>query len=96
MCLVFLQGRSTLDSVKCSIFCSLLDLFRLCRRKLRDSALAKMRAASNDALVQRTLHPPKIPRKSLAGLVKAGSLSASSVDRGGSLPVVPRSQSQAI
>ena len=38
-----------------------------------DSALNKMRADSNDALVQRTLHPPKIPRKSSAGLVKAGS-----------------------
>ena len=30
---------------------------------LLDSALAKMRAAANDALVQRTLHPPRIPRK---------------------------------
>ena len=29
---------------------------------LLDSALTKMRAASNDALFQRTLHPPKIPR----------------------------------
>ena len=28
---------------------------------LLDSALSKMRAALNDALVQRTLHPPKIP-----------------------------------
>ena len=29
---------------------------------LLDSALTKMRAAANDALVQRTLHPPMIPR----------------------------------
>ena len=29
---------------------------------LLDSALSKMRVGSNDALVQRTLHPPKIPR----------------------------------
>ena len=28
---------------------------------LLDSALTKIRAASNDALVQQTLHPPKIP-----------------------------------
>ena len=48
---------------------------------LLDSALTKMLAASNDALVQRTLHPPKIPQKSLVGPVKAGSSSASSADR---------------
>ena len=30
---------------------------------LLDSALLKMRAAASDALVQRTLHPPRIPRK---------------------------------
>ena len=29
---------------------------------LLDSALTKMRAAANDALVQRTLHPPRILR----------------------------------
>ena len=33
---------------------------------LLDSALIKMRAAVNDALVQRTLHPPRIPRKPAA------------------------------
>ena len=33
---------------------------------LLDSALAKMRAAANDALVQRNLHPPRIPRKPAA------------------------------
>ena len=33
---------------------------------LLDSALTKMRAAANDALVQRTLHPPRIPRKPAA------------------------------
>ena len=62
---------------------------------LLDSALNKMSAASNDALVQWTLYPPKIPRKSSAGLVKAGSFSASSADRGDTSPVVPRSQKQA-
>ena len=43
---------------------------------LHDSALNKMRAASNDALVQWTLHPPKLPRKSSAVPVQAGSLEA--------------------
>ena len=33
---------------------------------LLDSALLKMRAAASDALVQRTLHPPRIPRKPAA------------------------------
>ena len=62
---------------------------------LLDFALNKMRVALNDALVQRTLHPPKIPRKSSSGPSKAGSSSASSADRGGASPVVPRSQQQA-
>ena len=62
---------------------------------LLDSALNKMRAASNDALVQRTLHPPKIPRKSSAGPSKAGSPLSASADRSGVSPVVSRSQQQA-
>ena len=62
---------------------------------LLDSALTKMRAASNDAIVQRMLHPPKIPRKSSAGPSKAASSSAASADRGGVSPVVPWSQQQA-
>ena len=50
---------------------------------LLDSALTKMRAAANDALVQRTLHPPRIPRKPAAaggsaGLSASGSGQASS------------------
>ena len=40
---------------------------------LLDSALTKMRAAANDALVQRTLHPPRIPRKPAAARGSAGS-----------------------
>ena len=61
---------------------------------LLDSALAKMHAALNNALVQRTLHPPKIPWKSSAGPVKASSSSASSADHGGASPVVLRSPKQ--
>ena len=45
---------------------------------LLDLALTKMRAAANDALVQRTLHPPRIPRKSAAGGGAAGSSSTGS------------------
>ena len=50
---------------------------------LLDLALAKMRVVANDALVQRTLHPPRIPRKpaaaggsSTAGSAQAGSSGA--------------------
>ena len=62
---------------------------------LFDFGLDKMSDASNDALVQKTLHPPKIPRKFSTGPVRAGSTSASSADRGSTSPVVPRSQKQA-
>ena len=40
---------------------------------LLDSALLKMRAAASDALVQRTLHPPRIPRKPVASGQGSGS-----------------------
>ena len=59
---------------------------------LFDSALDKMRAVSNDALVQKTLNPPKIPRKSS---VRAGLTFTSSANRGGASPVVPWSQKTA-
>ena len=45
---------------------------------LLDSALNKVRVAANDALVQRTLHPPRIPRKPAAAGGSAGSTQASS------------------
>ena len=45
---------------------------------LLGSALTKMRAAANDALVQRTFHPPWIPRKTAAGGGSAGSSSTGS------------------
>ena len=45
---------------------------------LLDSALLKMRAAASDALVQRTLHPPRIPRKPAASGQASGSTTAHS------------------
>ena len=45
---------------------------------LLDSALVKMRAAASDALVQRTLHPPRIPRKPAASGQSSGSSTARS------------------
>ena len=51
---------------------------------LLDSALIKMRAAANDALVRRTLHPPKIPRKPAAAGQSTGSLASGSGQVGSS------------
>ena len=45
---------------------------------LLDSALTKMRAAANNALVQRTLHPPRIPRKPANAGGSAGSSASGS------------------
>ena len=45
---------------------------------LLDSALLKMRAAASDALVQRTLHPSRIPRKPAASGQASGSTTARS------------------
>ena len=51
---------------------------------LLDSALIKMGAAASDALVQRTLHLPRIPRKPAAGGQSAGSSTAASGQAGSS------------
>ena len=45
---------------------------------LLDSALTKMLAAANDAFVQRTLHPPRIPWKPAAAGGSAGSSASGS------------------
>ena len=51
---------------------------------LLDSVLTKMRAAANDALVQWTLHPPRIPRKPAAAGQLAGSSAFGSGQAGSS------------
>ena len=57
---------------------------------LLDSALLKMRAAASDALVQRTLHPPRIPRKPAA----SGQSGGSSTARSGQASISGASQTQ--
>ena len=57
---------------------------------LLDSALLKMRAAASDALVQRTLHPPRIPRKPAA----SGQASGSSTARAGQAGTSGATQTQ--
>ena len=56
---------------------------------LLETALVKMRAASNDALVQKILHPPWIPRKPSSAQSKAASSSAAPADCGGATPWCP-------
>ena len=58
---------------------------------LLDSALLKMRAAASDALVQRTLHPPRIPRKPASAGQSGGSSTARSGQAGTSGATRPRS-----
>ena len=57
---------------------------------LLDSALLKMRAAASDALVQRTLHPPRIPRKPAT----AGQGSGSAASRSGQASTSGAAQTQ--
>ena len=58
---------------------------------LLNDALSKSRASANDALVKKSLHPPRIPKKVSSGQGRSRPR-ASSVDRGGESPVTPRSQ----
>ena len=82
---LLLDVRSTVlaEEVVCLRYADLPSSSGLFPSPLLDSAQTKMRVASNNALDQRLLHPPKIPRKSSAGPSKAGSSSAYSADRGG-------------
>ena len=58
---------------------------------LLDDSLSKSCASANDALVKKSLHPPRIPKKVPSGQDRPHPR-ASSVDRGGESPVTPRSQ----
>ena len=72
--------RSTVpaEAVACLRYFPLPETVALFPSPLLDSVLTKMRAAANDALVQRTLHPPRIPRKPAAAGGSAGSLASGS------------------
>ena len=59
---------------------------------LLDTALSKTRAASNDALVHKALHPPRIPKRQPQQQNRASSSSAAPADRSGVSPLVPCQQ----
>ena len=78
--------RSTVPAVEVARlrYSPLPETASLFPHPLLDSALLKMRAAASDALVQRTLHPPRIPRKPAAAGQSAGSSTAASGQAGSS------------
>ena len=59
---------------------------------LLDTALSKTRATSNDTLVHKALHPPRIPKRQPQQQNRASSSSAALADRSGVSPLVPRQQ----
>ena len=75
------------------LFCS-TPLCQLLRRSspptLLDTALNKARAASNDALVHKALHPPRISEMTSTGHSRASSANRSA-DTSGSSPLTPQS-----
>ena len=60
------RGTVPAEEVARLRYSSLPETASIFPHPLLDSALLKMRSAASDALVQRTLHPPRIPRKPAA------------------------------
>ena len=76
------RGTVPEEEVASLRYSSLPETASIFPHPLLDSALLKMHAAASDALVQRTLHPPKIPRKPAATGQSSGSSTASSGQAG--------------
>ena len=76
------RGTVPAEEVARLRYSSLPETASIFPHTLLDSALLKMRAAASDALVQRTLHPPRIPRKPTASGQSTGSSTARSGQAG--------------
>ena len=72
------RGTVPAEEVARLRYSSLPETASIFPHTLLDSALLKMRAAASGALVQRTLHPPRIPRKPAASGQSGGSSTARS------------------
>ena len=73
------RGTVPAEEVARLRYSSLPETVSIFPHPLLDSSLLKMRAAAaSDALVQRTLHPPRIPWKPVASGQSAGSSTARS------------------
>ena len=97
--LVLARRDALLDDVRGTVpaeevarlrYSSLPEMASIFPHTLLDSALLKMRAAASDALVQRTLHPPRIPRKP----AESGQSGGSSTARSGQASTSGASQAQ--
>ena len=84
------RGTVPAEEVARLRYSSLPETASIFPHPLLDSALLKMRAAASDALVQRTLHPPRIPRKPAA----TGQSGRSSTARSGQAGTSGASQAQ--
>ena len=76
------RGTVLAEEVAHLRYSSLPETASIFPHPLLDSALLKMRAAASDALVQRTFHPPRIPRKPAATGQSGGSSTARSGQAG--------------
>ena len=99
--LVLLQRDSLLSDVRSTVPAEELSRLRhaplppssaLFPPTLLDTALSKTRAASNDAMVHKALHPPRIPKRQQQQQSRASSASTAPADRSGVSPLVPRQQ----
>ena len=99
--LTLLRRDSLLTGVRSSVPPE--ELSRLCHTPLPtssalfppghlDTALSKARAASNDALVHKALHPPRILKRQPQGQNRSTSTAANPADRSGTSHLVPRQQ----
>ena len=96
--LVLLWGDSLLSDVRSTVPAEEFSRLRhaplppplaLFPPTLVDTALSKTRAVSNDALVHKALHPPRIPRRQPQGQNRSSSSAATPADRSGVSPLVP-------
>ena len=85
--LVLLRRDSLLSDVRSTVPAE--ELFPTI---LLDTALGKTHAASNDALVHKALHPPRIPERQPQGHNRASSSATTPADRSGVSPLVPHQQ----
>ena len=99
--LVLLRRASLLSDVRSMVPAEELSRLRhaplppssaLFPQTLLDTALSKTRAASNDALGRKALHPPRIPKRQQQQQSRASSASTAPADRSGVSPLVPRQQ----
>ena len=82
--LVLSRRDSLLADIRSTVLAEEVARLRYSPLPETDSALTNVRAVANDALVQHTLHPPRIPRKPAVAGGSAGSSASGSGQAGSS------------